>query len=128
MLFVSGDKDTVFLTKSKAFYYFLLQKLSNLLKFRMYGSYRSYHSLRSLEVIANSLLGCIFCYKAFVRQDIVGSLSHLSTNKCKNNIFNIVNVCQVRKKTYFCSKTTFSIGETLPLCDISRSARQEKIN
>ena len=39
MLFVSGDKDTVFLTKSKAFYYFLLQKLSNLLKFRMYGSF-----------------------------------------------------------------------------------------
>ena len=34
----------------------------------MYGSYsseRSYHSLRSLEVIANSLFGCIFSYKAY---------------------------------------------------------------
>ena len=35
----------------------------------MYGSYRSkksYYSIRSLEVIANSLLGCILSHKAFV--------------------------------------------------------------
>ncbi len=35
----------------------------------MYGSYRSkksYHSIRSLEVIANSLLGCTLSHKAFV--------------------------------------------------------------
>ena len=35
----------------------------------MYGSYRSkksYHSIRSLDVIANSLLGCILSHKAFV--------------------------------------------------------------
>ena len=34
----------------------------------MYGSYRSkksYHCIRSLEVIANSLFGCIFSYKAY---------------------------------------------------------------
>ena len=34
----------------------------------MYGSYsssRSYHSLRSLEVIANSLLGCKFSCKTY---------------------------------------------------------------
>lgn len=35
----------------------------------MYGSYRSkksYHSIRSLEVIANSLFDCILSHKAFV--------------------------------------------------------------
>ena len=35
----------------------------------MYGSYRSkksYYSIRSLEVIANSLFGCILSHKAFV--------------------------------------------------------------
>ena len=60
-----------FLEKNEAHCIFLsnIHQICNVLQFlfflRMYGSYSSYHFLRSLEVIANSLLGCIFSYKAY---------------------------------------------------------------
>ena len=42
-----------------------MQKMNMLLYLLNFSKFISYHSLRSLEVIANSLFGCIFSNKTY---------------------------------------------------------------